>query len=97
VTILYLEPIPYAQHQFFCAWELCSGALLVGLSMIVNYSSGCADCSEPVVGEYIAAETWVGSGGEGLREEMFCLIPIITQTFTIRLNSSRSFRSSGEA
>ena len=66
MTILYLEPIPYAQHQFFCAWELCSGALLVGLSMIVNYSSGCADCSEPVVGEYITAETWVGSGGEGL-------------------------------
>ena len=56
-TVLDLKPVTGGQHQLSGTWKPCPGVLLLGLSMVAEYSCGCADRAESVIAENVVAET----------------------------------------
>jgi len=39
--------------------ECLPGVLLLGLSMVVKYTSGCADRAEPIIAKHVTVETMI--------------------------------------
>ena len=58
-TVLDFEPLTGGQHQLPCIGNFCPGVLLLGLSMVAEYSCGCADRAESVIAENVVAETTI--------------------------------------
>ena len=65
-TILDFEPVTRGQHQLPSIWKPCTGILLLGFSVVVEYSGGFADSAQPIVAEHVSAETIIRFRRESL-------------------------------
>jgi len=66
MVVLNLEPVTSSQHPLLGIRKLCSGAFLLGLSIVAEYSCGVADRAEPIVAWNVTTQTMIRSQRETL-------------------------------
>ena len=58
-VVLYLEPVARGHHQLPSIRNPCSRILPLGLSIVAEYASGCADGSESIVAWHVTVKALI--------------------------------------